>query len=137
MDKIAQAKRTTWETLVITEPLGELVGAADGATLDIAEVDKGADGAVEVAFAEDVTAIPVEERADVVIGSVGLKTIVELRELEGGGVLGMGTVTVVSVNGPLAVLVAVFEEEEEDFPMIEILGDILLSSPRTYNTLDH
>lgn len=136
MDKIAQAKRTTWETLVITEPLGELVGAADGATLDIAEVDKGADGAAEVAFAEDVTAIPVEERADVVIGSVGLKTVVELRELEGGGVLGMGTVTVVSVNGPLAVLVAVFEEEE-DFPMIEILGDILLSSPRTYNTLDH
>ena len=135
MDKIAQAKRTTWETLVITEPLGELVGAADGTTLDIAEVDK--DGAAEVAFAEDVTAIPVEERADVVIGSVGLKTVVELRELEGGGVLGMGTVTVVSVNGPLAVLVAVFKEEEEDFPMIEILGDILLSSPRTYNTLDH
>lgn len=137
MDKIAQAKRTTWETLVIAEPLGELVGAADGATLDIAEVDKGADGAAEVAFAEDVTAIPVEERADMMIGSVGLKTVVELRELEGRGVLGMGTVTVVSVDGPLAVLVAVFEEEEEDSPMIEILGDILLSSPRTYNSLDH
>jgi len=127
MDKIAQTIRTAWETLVIAEPLGELVGVADGATLDIAEVDKGADGAAEVAFAEGVTAIPVEERAYVVMGST---TVVEVREPEGGGVLGMGAVTVVSVDGPLAVLVAVFEEEEEDSPTIEILGDILLSSPR-------
>lgn len=82
---------------------------------------------MEVAFVENVTAIPVEKRAYVVIGGVGSPTVVG--ELEGGGV---GAVTVVSIDGPLllAVFVGVFEEDEDDPPTMEILGVILLSSPK-------
>lgn len=140
-DKIAQAIRPICEKLVSTAPLREPAGVADGETLDIADVGTDGKGSVEVAFAEDVTAIPVEERADVVTGGVGVPMLIELWELEGGGVIGIGAVTVVSVDGPLAVLVGVSEEDvleaelvgedENDPPTMEILGLILASSPRT------
>ena len=127
MDKVAQAMRATWETLVCAELLGKPVGVTDGATLDTAEVDKGNEDAVEVAFVEDGTAIPVERRADVVIGGMGSPTVVG--ELEDGGVIGMGAVTVVSIDGPpiLPIFAGVFEEDEDDPPTMEILGVILLS----------